>query len=149
MRAEWREVMFGIARTAATRSKDETTKVGAVVADKDWTPIGIGFNGFPRGAPDSRLPTGGPGRHLWVFHAEENAIYHAVAAKGSLDLSGSRLFCTHRPCARCLRTAFHFGIREVRFELDQLGPTQTAEAEMVERTLGMEVMWGDDFAVLF
>lgn len=139
--ARWDEYFLGIAEASAAGSRDETTRVGACVADGDRTTLSTGFNGTTRGAP-AHLPTGGPGRHAWTVHAEENALLFAYAAAGRRPwgLRGCSLYSTHRPCARCVRTAAHLGVRRAVYRLDELDAEQRAEAERTARTLDVEVL---------
>jgi len=62
---------------ALERSKDPSTKVGAVVA-KNKQCLGIGYNGFPPGLAD--LPQRLNNRaykHAHTIHAEDNALWWA------------------------------------------------------------------------
>ena len=140
-RAEWPTVMLMMSAAISTRSRDETTKVGAVVAGPDWNVLGSGFNGNPRGAPDADLPTSGSARHVWVVHAEVNSMLHAAMASGG-RLEGCRLFSTHRACEGCLKMAAHLGIKEATYLVDELSPEQRERAETVATTLGIKVAQG-------
>lgn len=126
---------------AAARTSSDAQKVGAVVAAPDQTVAGVGFNGPPRSCD---VPAGFG--HKFSFHAEENAIYFAVARLG-LPLPGRCwLYSTHRPCARCVRTAAHFGIHRVHWLLDALRPEQAAETVEAALVLGVVeemVPWPD------
>ena len=122
-RAEWPRVMKAIAAAVATRSRDSSTRVGAVVCTAEWRVVGTGYNGPPAGSPDD-LPMSGSEKHAWVVHAEENALAQAVASLGSNRLSGCRVFTTHRPCARCTRAMFHLGVRDWDWIADELDSEQ-------------------------
>ena len=69
----------------ASRSKDKSTKVGAVIVDKnEIAPLSIGYNGMPRGVnEDSEERNARPEKYLWYEHAERNAIYNL--ARGILQ----------------------------------------------------------------
>lgn len=133
-RADWPRVMMAIAAAAATRSRDETTRVGAVVCDSRWKVLGTGYNGGPAGSPES-LPAGGPARHLCTVHAEENALLQAIMSAGPTGIGWAMLFSTHRPCARCIRLASHLGVSAIHFGLDQLSDLQADDADEIERIL--------------
>jgi len=137
-RASWETVFLDVAAAVARRSKDETTRVGAVAVNADRVIIGTGFNGFPRGAPDAVLPTGGPSRHLWVIHAEENAMLAALASRPD-DMASSTIYSTHRPCARCVRLMGHLGVLECIYCVDELDEQQRDDAEFVATTLEVRV----------
>jgi len=137
-RADWPRVMLDIAMAVASRSRDASTKVGAVVCSADWRVLGTGYNGPPAGSPES-LPMAGPQKHNWVIHAEVNAFSQAIATKSDNNLHGSLLFSTHRPCENCLKLASHYGIRELFFDLDELSAEQIVQAEDMALTLGLRV----------
>lgn len=137
-RAAWETVFMDVAAAVARRSKDETTRVGAVVVNADNVIIGTGFNGFPKGAPDEMLPAGGPHRHLWVIHAEVNAVLSALGSRPG-DVPSSTIYCTHRPCAACVKLMSHVGVLQVVFGVDELSSEQDQQATEVERVLGLRV----------
>lgn len=80
----------------ALKSKDPSTRVGAVIAkDKDF--ISGGFNGFAKGVKDTVERLGDRDlKYPLTIHAEVNAILFAKC-----DLKGTTLYCTHPPCERC------------------------------------------------
>ncbi len=63
-------------------------QVGACIVSQDKIILGIGYNGFPRGCPDSELPwaklsrSGDPldTKYPYVCHAELNAILNKNTA---------------------------------------------------------------------
>jgi deoxycytidylate deaminase len=136
-RAGWPKVMMAFAEAAATRSRDATTRVGAVVCTPAWRVVGTGYNGPPAGSPDA-LPMAGPERHGWVIHAEENAILQAGWALGGRP-AGCLLFSTLRPCAACVLRAAHAGIGAIFYGADELSPEQEASALAAAVALGMPI----------
>lgn len=46
---DWDEYFLNIAKTVAERSKDPSTKVGAVIIDKHRRPVSFGYNGLIQG----------------------------------------------------------------------------------------------------
>jgi len=137
----WDEYFAKLAQAAAEKSKDATTKVGSCVVDVDMSLLSTGYNGPPRNSRDSRKMLEGKARHLWVIHAEENAVLFALAAIGRRPgmLRMCRLYCTHRPCARCLRLAAHVGIRDVVYGYDGLDDEQRDLSTEVQIELNVEV----------
>ena len=129
--------MMAIARAAGSRSRDATTRVGAVVAGPDWRVLGTGYNGGPRGSLES-LPNAGSVRHAFTIHAEVNALLQAIDAR-SLDLSRCTLFSTHAPCGSCIRLAAHLGICSIIWDVFELDEAQNAEASLVAETLHIDV----------
>jgi dCMP deaminase len=63
-------------------------QVGACIVDQNQVICGIGYNGFPRGCPDSNLPWAKKSRgndplqtkYPYVCHAEMNAILNKNGA---------------------------------------------------------------------
>ena len=94
-------------------SKDDSTKVCAVILDKDdFTPKTWGYNGMPRGANDNVLERWArPEKYKWVEHAERNAI--ANAAKEGISLNGSCIVVNMFPCIECARMIVQAGIKDV------------------------------------
>ena len=99
------------AEAAMGRSKDRSTKVGAVAIDDNYCLKGSGYNGFPRGTNDdldSRHER--PLKYRWTVHAEMNVI--AQAARPVLE--GTTLILTSlHPCATCAGLIVQAGIKKV------------------------------------
>jgi dCMP deaminase len=115
---EWDAYFMNIAILASLRSKD-TTKVGAVIVH-DKKIVGVGYNGFPSGIDESKLPTGRDGEWLntkypFVVHAELNAILNTVQH----DISGSSLYVTLFPCCRCMSTILQKRVSEIVYLSDK------------------------------
>lgn len=101
---------LGLCDYVALRSRDPSTKVGAVIARPDKTIASLGYNGFPRGVEDlgSRY-TDRETKYRFVCHAEANAI---VAAREPLH--GATLYCTpFPPCQECAKLIIQAGIGKV------------------------------------
>jgi dCMP deaminase len=112
----WDQFFILMARAASKKSKDPSTKVGAVVVDDDNIVRATGFNGFPRKVPDY------PGdyenrevKYKKVLHAEENAIL--AAARVGVALKNCRLYCSMRPCFQCSKRIIQCGITGVYWPL--------------------------------
>ena len=52
----WDDYFMSVAFLSAMRSKDPSTQVGACIVSNDKRIVGIGYNGFPRGCSDDKLP---------------------------------------------------------------------------------------------
>ena len=107
------------AKAAQGRSKDRSTKVGAVALDDAMVIKGSGYNGFPRGVDDSRDERHErPAKYRWTVHAEMNVI--AQAARPVLE--GTTLILTSlHPCATCAGMLIQAGVKRV------LAPLKKAE----------------------
>lgn len=94
---------------ADRKSKDPSTKVGAIIARSDRTILSMGYNGFPRGVFDT--PERYNDRELkykLVVHAEANAIL----AAGTIP-SACTLYSTLFPCNECAKMIIQAGIKRV------------------------------------
>lgn len=106
----WDHYFLEMAALAATRSKDPSSKVGAVIADEKHRIVSVGFNGLPRGVQDhaNRLED----RELklrMVIHAEVNAILFAQR-----DLAGCTMYVSpFMPCAQCAAMIVQVGVKKV------------------------------------
>lgn len=119
-RERWDLSFLVDAKVAARRSKDPSTKVGAVAVRPDLTHASQGYNGFPRGVADTeeRLNTREIKYDL-VVHAETNAILTAKE-----PLTGCTLYLTFPPCIRCTTSIIQAGISRVV----AIKPTEEQEA---------------------
>lgn len=99
---DWDARFIESARLFASWSKDESTKVGAVVVGPDREIRAQGYNGFPRGIDDTvRERHTRPLKYSITEHAERNALYNACAC--GVSLRGCTIYCTHPPCCDCAR----------------------------------------------
>lgn len=117
----WDEYFMMQAMLAGLRSKDPSTKVGAVFVDQNNHQISMGYNGFVAGIDETNLPWGkDPNapieyqKYGYVVHAEANAILHS---KG--DLAGSRCYVTLFPCNECAKMIASKRVKEVIFLSDK------------------------------
>lgn len=98
-----------MARHVAKRSKDPSTKVGAVIVDDKKRVVSVGYNGFARGVTDKpeRLEDRTV-KYRLTLHAEKNAILFA-----NTNLDGCSIFVTHPCCAQCAAQIIQAGIKRV------------------------------------
>jgi dCMP deaminase len=104
----WIDFYMGLAFAISRKSPDPRTKHGCVITDIDNRPLGFGYNGFPRGADDQRLPRTPPEKYKWMFHAEENAVANCQHRP-----KDSIAYVTGPPCQHCLYTLWQHGVRRV------------------------------------
>lgn len=108
----WDDYFIQISKTVASKSKDPSTKIGAVIVDENHRPISFGYNGLPQGADESRLTlTERPLKYHYVIHAEMNAILFAKK-----DLTNCILYCEYAPCDNCLKHIIQTGIKKIVYE---------------------------------
>ena len=100
----WTDYFFGLCEVNAQKSKDPSTKVGAVIARPDKTVAGMGWNGMPRGVAD--LYEDREHKLLRTVHAELNAILNAREPLHGYTLYVTPLF----PCSNCAAAIIQSGI---------------------------------------
>lgn len=115
---DWDEYYINIVTEVAKKSKDPSSKIGAVIVGPDHEIRSSGFNGFPRGIDEvqdaSRWER--PIKYDYVEHAERNAVYNAarigVSTKGcTLYIYGFGPPCV--PCINCTKAAIQCGITRI------------------------------------
>ena len=112
---KWDEYFFELCETVAKKSKDTSTKMGAIFVGKNKEIKATGFNGFPKGVKDdvSLFPERyeRPDKYIWTEHSERNAI--AFAARNGVPLDGCTVYLTWAPCAECVRMMIQCGVVEI------------------------------------
>lgn len=145
MKLEWLKYFIGMLENAASKSKDPSTKVGAVIVDVDeHTVLSTGYNGFPRGVRDGlenvpeRYETAY--RYLLTCHAELNSILNA--ARAGTKVIGHTVICNRIPCVACTNAIIQAGIKQIYFQfspdLDKANLNLTDINEMTWRELSLE-----------
>lgn len=93
------------------KSKDPSTKVGAVLVRPDYSVVSLCYNGFPRQMED--LPEDYANREVKlskIIHAEMNALLMSR----DQDLKGCTLYTYPLPCCdRCAPHIIQSGIKRV------------------------------------
>lgn len=130
----WTNRFLELADHFASWSKDPSTRVGCVIVDDERRVMATGFNGFPRGVADTEERLNNrPTKHLFVVHAEANAI--AMAARSGVPLLGCTAYVTHPPCAQCAALMVQAGIKTV-ISKGELRPDWAASTEASQTILG-------------
>ena len=112
--SRWDSYFMDMAYLVATKSKDESMKVGAVVisGSNGNVILSTGYNGFVRYADDEdEAKKARPEKYNWTCHGELNAICNA--ARVGTALNRSRMYVTCHPCVECARAIVQAGIIEV------------------------------------
>lgn len=127
----WDTYFMGIAEQVAKLSKDESTKLGAVIVGPDREIRSTGYNSFPRGVNDNlHERQQRPLKYKWMEHAERNAIYNA--ARMGTSLKFCTLYCAWPPCPDCARAIVQVGVTVV-----------------VVRSFDVPERWKDDMDVAY
>ncbi len=116
----WDEYFMGIAVFTSLRSKDPSSKVGAVIVNEKNRIVGTGYNGFVAGIDESAFSWEREGEWLhtkypYVVHAEANAILNSTTS----DLTHCRIYATLFPCNECAKHIAQKGIKEVIYISDK------------------------------
>jgi dCMP deaminase len=113
----WDIFYLNMARYVSTKSKDPSTKTGAVITYPDGLPVSFGFNGFPRGMKDDpELYADREKKYSRTVHCEVNAqiLSHQ-------DITGCTLYTwPFASCDRCAVQMIQAGIK--RFVFPEMPP---------------------------
>ena len=112
----WDELFMRHVYLIASKSKDASTKIGAVLV-KNKSVISEGYNGLCRGVNDniSKRNFERPEKYFWFEHGERNSIYNA--ARIGISTSNSTMFTQGCPCCDCARGAIQAGVTEIVLHL--------------------------------
>ena len=108
---------------ATMRSKDPSTKVGAMIVTEDQQREYMGYNGFPRGVDDAaERYADRETKYKMIVHAEPNAII-----KAGRDAVGGTIYTWPLPpCHECAKLIIQSGIK--RFVAIQKDDTRWSES---------------------
>ena len=117
---QWAERLLNMAKDVASWSKDESTKVGAVITTLDGSPVSWGFNGMAKGIDDTQQERHErPLKYKWMCHAERNAM--DLSPRG--NLTDCVMFVTFSPCTNCAQSIIQRGIRTVVIDANHRADT--------------------------
>jgi len=106
---EWEKKFLDMAKLVSSWSKDPSTKVGAVITDKNNRLVSVGYNGFPVGVSDDYRLKDRNTKYNIIVHAEMNAIMFANKV-----LTGCILYTyPFEPCSRCASVIIQTGIKRI------------------------------------
>lgn len=108
-RKSWDAWMLGLAAYVSTRSRDPSTKVGAVLMRPDKTIASVGYNGLPRGIADDERLHDREWKYANVVHAEINALVHAREPVGGYTL----FVYPFHPCSNCAAAIIQAGVTRI------------------------------------
>lgn len=109
-KSKWDKWFLGLAEYVSTASKDPSTKVGAVIVDKDRRVVSIGYNGFPKGVEDSEDRLNNRDlKYQYIVHAERNALLFANKSSENCTIYTYPFM----PCSVCAGMIIQSGIKKV------------------------------------
>lgn len=107
----WHEYFMRHVYLAASKSKDRSTKIGAVIV-LDQHILATGYNGFPIGVDDNvEERHAKPEKYFWAEHAERNAVFSC--ARVGVSAKGAWMYTQGIPCADCARAVIQAGITAI------------------------------------
>ena len=137
----WDEYFMGIAIFTSLRSKDPSSKVGAVIVNEQNHIVGTGYNGFVAGVDERQFSWEREGdwintKYPYVVHAEANAILSSTTD----DLRNCRISATLFPCNECAKQIAQKKISEVIFLSDKYrGQDFHQASEIILKAVGANV----------
>ena len=132
----WDDLFMSMVYLVASKSKDNSTHIGAVVVGSDKEVRSVGYNGFPRGIDDDvEERQKRPYKYGFFEHAERNAIYNAVRI--GVSLKECIMYTNGMPCADCARAIIQSGVKEVVIDYawDKDNSTKWAESGKISKTM--------------
>lgn len=135
-RPGWDEYFMSMVYLVASRSKDQSTHIGAVIVGEDNEIKSTGYNSFVRKLKDD-VPERQekPEKYFWFEHAERNAIYNATLIGTSLK--NCKMYTNGIPCADCARAVIQSGIKEIIVDKKWDSANPDIWLEHAERSLKM------------
>jgi dCMP deaminase len=113
---DWDEYFMKQAELVASKSKDTSTKVGAVLTRHN-NGFSTGYNGFPRGVNDN-IPERHerPAKYDWTVHSELNCLLNA--GREGFSTYGTTMYVTLHPCKECAKAIVQAGVKRVVYLSD-------------------------------
>jgi dCMP deaminase len=108
MRPIWTDYFLGLAKVVSQRSHDVHTQHGCVITDQNNRILGVGYNGYPRGLDDSKLPKNRPDKYPWMVHSERNALSNCVVRPDD-----GIAYVTGQCCNDCIMALWQEGVQTV------------------------------------
>lgn len=106
---KWDYRFLDLAEFISSWSKDPSTKVGAVIVDKNNRIVSVGYNGFPKHIEDNERLKERDIKYNIIVHGEINAILFA-----NKSVEGCTLYTyPFMPCPRCAGLIIQSGIKRV------------------------------------
>lgn len=108
----WKQYFIDILHTTANMSKDENTKVGALIVDtENKVVVSSGWNDLPRGLEHTKERNARPLKYIYTSHAELSCLTNALRLKA--DVVGKTLLVTLGACPQCCASVVNSGIFEI------------------------------------
>jgi dCMP deaminase len=79
-----------------------------VITDQNNRILGVGYNGYPRGLDDNKLPKNRPDKYVWMVHSERNALSNCVVRPDN-----GIAYVTGQCCNDCIMALWQEGVQTV------------------------------------
>jgi len=131
MITKWDKRFMEMAKLVSSWSKDPSKQIGAV-AVRDRRILAQGYNGLPKGLPDTPAYLEDRDvKYTHIIHAEENVIINA--ARNGVSLEGSTVYIYGlAPCSSCAGKLVNAGVKHIVFEDIHDDPFWTASQKKSE-----------------
>jgi dCMP deaminase len=135
-KVNWDVRLLELARYISGWSKDESTKIGTVIADDSHVVRATGYNGLCRGLNDNvKARNERPLKYRWYEHGERNAIYNA--ARIGIPMEGCTIYLMSLCCTDCARAIIQAGIKRIvttppEYDNPRWGPDLLIAKEMLD-----------------
>jgi dCMP deaminase len=133
---EWQEYFIGLAIAASKKSKDGSSKFGAILVRPDKTVASFGFNGFPKRIKDhdhmlnAKTVEGRQKKYMRIVHAEANCLNY----NRDHDTTGYHMFVNGLPCEACALRICSTGVDYVYYYNDPVYDYETRWAESIAKS---------------
>jgi dCMP deaminase len=111
-RPDWDNYFLSLAFVISSRSRDQETKHGTVIVDRNNLILGTGYNSFIKGMNDASLPTMRPNKYPYMIHSELNAVLNCKVLPREVN-GGGKAYVTGRCCNHCLQSLIQSGVNEI------------------------------------
>lgn len=110
---DWDVYWLNLAQHVSIKSKDPSTKFGAIIVRPDGSLCSIGFNGFPRGMKDNpELYKDREKKYSRIIHSEMNAL---LLSHDETHQGYTLYTWPFAPCDRCAVHMIQAGIKRFVF----------------------------------
>jgi len=127
---------FAECKAEAAKSDDKDTHVGCVIHHPQRGIVARGHNSLPDRVQPTPERLSGPGKRIWMEHAERNAINDA--AKRQTWLDRCTMYVDLMPCGDCARGIIQAGMREIvvsREKMRAYSGSFDAESQAIAKVL--------------
>jgi len=111
-RPDWDNYFLSLAFVISSRSRDQETKHGTVIVDRNNLILGTGYNSFIKGMNDASLPIMRPNKYPYMIHSELNAVLNCKVLPREVN-GGGKAYVTGRCCNHCLQSLIQSGVNEI------------------------------------